>query len=142
MSRERALLIAFIFVVSLSTAFAVKCPEEYAELLEAGEYKELIAATVSQYDYPPDLIIRMKANWPPTPKEMGLQDSVLLLLYIDESGDVLRAIPAAGKRKTHPDFESAAAEAALKYKYKPAILNDEEVGIWYPIEIVFYIEGR
>jgi TonB family protein len=132
-----------VFYLAVSTAVcAVRCPDEYAELLEAGEYMDLIAATVSQYDYPADLIIRMKANWPLAPREMGLQDSVLLLLYIDESGDVLRAIPAAGKRKTHPDFESAAIEAAMKYKYKPAILNDKEVGIWHPIEIVFYIEGR
>ncbi len=142
MSIRSSLGVLIAAVVMVTSASAVKCPEEYAELLEAGEYNKLIAATVSQYDYPPDLIIRIKANWPPAPREMGLQDSVLLLLYIDESGDVLRAIPAAGKRKTHPDFENAAVEAALKYKYKPAILNDEEVGIWYPIEIVFYIEGR
>lgn len=142
MFSNRIKVFAVVFLAVATAVCAVKCPDEYAELLDAGEYKDLIAATVSQYDYPPDLIIRVKANWPPAPKEMGLQDSVLLLLYVDESGDVLRAIPAAGKRKTHPDFENAAVEAALKYKYKAAILNDEEVGIWHPIEIVFYIEGR
>ncbi|MCP4229845.1 MAG: TonB family protein [bacterium] len=138
--RLRFTLFPLIFFIA--SAYSINYPVEYSELLEAGDHDGLIAATLSQYDLPPDLIIRVKAEWPQIPREMGMDDSVLLLLYIDENGDVLEAFPAAGKRKTHPDFEMAAVNAALKYKFDPATLNGEDVGLWYPIEIIFYIEGK
>jgi len=138
----RIFLFARIYLAVFTAGFAVNCPDEYVGLLDRGDYDGLIKATLSQYDFPPDIIIRVKADWPAAPREMGIEDSVLLLLFIDDNGDVLDALPAAGKRKTHPDFERAAVDAALKYKCEPAILNDEKVGIWYPIELIFYIEGK
>ena len=138
----RLRFILFLLIFSIASADSINYPVEYSELLEAGDHDGLIMATLSQYDLPPDLIIRVKAEWPQIPREMGMDDSVLLLLFIDENGDVTEAFAAAGKRKTHPDFESAAVDAALKYKFAPATLDAEGVGIWYPIEIIFYIEGK
>jgi TonB family protein len=135
-------LILFSLALAVTPVIAVTCPDDYLELLDAGDYEGLIAETLNQYDFPPDLIVRIEADWPQTPREMGMDDSVLLLLYIDENGRVLEALPAAGKRKTHPDFERAAIDAASKYKFAPATLDGKDVGIWYPIEIIFYIEGK
>ena len=87
----------------------------------------------SDYDTKPQLKTYVKPKYPKDAKKSKIEGKVILKIFINKSGSVGKAVILQGI----PELNEAAKDAAMQYKFKPAKLNDEPVGIWFPLGITF-----
>jgi len=96
------------------------------------------------YDQAPEPIggftaIQRNVIYPEIAQEAGIEGTVVIQAFIDESGDVgqcevLKGIPNTG-------LNEAAITAIKKTKFKPALQRDRKVGVWISIPVVFKLKG-
>ncbi len=84
---------------------------------------------------PPILVYQRRPEYPDIARDSGMEGDVVLLVYIDERGDVRRAIVQSSPGL--PALEEAATKAAYKCKFKPAEQQGTPVGCWYSIVMEF-----
>lgn len=83
----------------------------------------------------PALIYQNRPEYPDIARDSGMEGDVVLLVYIDERGDVRKAIVQSSPGL--PALEEAATKAAYKCKFKPAEQQGTPVGVWYSIVMEF-----
>lgn len=96
------------------------------------------------YDQAPEPVggfsaIQKNVIYPEIAQKSGVEGTVVIQCYIDENGiaddfNVLKGIPNTG-------LNEAAIEAVRKTKFKPAIRDDKNVGVWISIPIVFKLKN-
>ena len=83
----------------------------------------------------PTLIYQSRPQYPDIARDSGMEGDVVLLVYIDERGDVRRAIVQSSPGL--PALDEAATKAAYKCKFRPAEQQGTPVGVWYSIVMEF-----
>lgn len=71
-------------------------------------------------------IVKVQASYPRPAIVRELEGWVIVQFTVTESGSVT---DAAVVESTHPIFETAAVEAALRFRYRPRIVNGEPVRV-------------
>jgi len=84
------------------------------------------------HDTPPKVKDRILPVYPEIAKKAGIEGSVLLHLFVDENGKVIKALVATSLESS---MDEAALEAARKTTFYPALQRDKPVGVWvaYPV---------
>ena len=76
----------------------------------------------------PVLVYQSRPEYPDIARDSGMEGDVVLLVYIDERGDVRNAIVQSSPGL--PALEEAATEAAYKCKFRAAEQQGIPVGVW------------
>ncbi len=84
------------------------------------------------HDTPPKVKDRVLPVYPEIAKKAGIEGSVLLHLFVDETGRVIKVLVA---KSLETSLDQAALEAARKTTFYPALQRDKPVGVWvaYPV---------
>jgi protein TonB len=96
------------------------------------EYVEFVSITKA-----PTLTYQSRPKYPDIARDSGVEGDVVLLVYIDERGDVRNAVVQSSPGL--PALDEAAKEAAYKCKFKPAEQQGVPVGVWYSLVMQFQL---
>lgn len=80
-------------------------------------------------DRMPECVSAVLPPYPKSAKENRIEGEVWLQVLVDEHGDV-GEVRVFRKSKSDVGFEQAAMEAALKWKYRPALCDRKPVAVW------------
>jgi len=93
------------------------------------------------YDEPPVIIGGMAAlkkvlKYPDIARKAGLEGKVIISVLVDEKGNSVKARVMQSSAKGI-GFETAAINAVMKMKWKPAYQRDKPVKVWISIPVTF-----
>ncbi len=88
---------------------------------------------------PPEVIHHESPVYPPAALDAGLTASVVVTITIDEAGNVTDAVV---EQPIGNGFDEAARDAALKLKFKPALVNGRPRAVRIQYQFDFTIEER
>jgi TonB family protein len=88
------------------------------------------------YDRPPKVDREVKPGYPPVVLVQGVAGEVKLSVLVDGAGE---ARDARVSFSPHPEFELAAVDAALQWKFKPATKNGQPVPARYEVTVRFQV---
>lgn len=74
-------------------------------------------------------------NYPPLLRDAGIGGTVLLWVFIDESGEVQRSLVKT--TSGFPDMDASALEVAPRMHFSPALNRDLHVPVWIEIPLIF-----
>jgi len=83
----------------------------------------------------PVLLRQVRPKYPEVARVSGFEGEVILLVYIDEHGNVRNAVVQYSPGL--PALEEAALEAAYRCKFQPAEQQGVPVGVWYTLVMQF-----
>jgi TonB family protein len=110
--------------------------EENIEVEDTGE-NPWDKVTIIEYSEPPGIVYEQRPVYPDIARDSKVEGDVVLLVYIDTSGNVRNAIVQSSPGL--PALDKAAKKAAMKCKFKPAKQQGVPVGVWYSIVMQFRI---
>lgn len=108
-----------------------------AEKLSPPSRLELDDSPSRNGDRKPQIRVRIAPEYPPELKRLRFQGSVVMLVELDERGEVARAVATAS---SHADFTTAAEAAVRKWKFDPALLDGRPVPSRFEFPIAFHLE--
>lgn len=88
-------------------------------------------------DKEPQIVKQAVPVYPEKALKDKLEGRVIVKLWINKEGGVNKAIIL---KSTDPIFNQATVDAAVKYKFTPAILHDKPVGVWVVIPFTFKLK--
>lgn len=91
--------------------------------------KSLSTISLVETDRMPECVSAVLPPYPKSAKENRIEGEVWLQVLVDEHGDV-GEVRVFRKSKSEVGFEQAAMDAALKWKYRPALCNRRPVAVW------------
>jgi TonB family protein len=109
--------------------------EENTRVEDTGEKNPWDEVTIVEYSEPPVIIYEQRPTYPDIARDSKVEGDVVLLVYIDASGNVRNAIVQSSPGL--PALDEAAKRAAMKCKFKPAKQQGVPVGVWYSIVMQF-----
>jgi TonB family protein len=83
----------------------------------------------------PGIIHQSRPEYPEIARSSHMEGNVVLLIYIDERGDVRNAVVQSSPGL--PALDEAAINAAYKCKFTPAEQQGVPVGVWYSLVMEF-----
>lgn len=88
----------------------------------------------------PEMVTRVQPVYPPVAKTMKVQGTVILSILVTETGNVaeVRVLRPVGGSA---GLNEAAAAAARKWKFKPAVKQGKRVKVWITYPVSFKLEG-
>ncbi len=110
----------------------------------AAEPERAEAPPFIPHDTPPRLLNAEEVRgllhdaYPPALREEGVHGAVLLWLYVDDRGRVLRL--QLRRSSGQAAFDSVAQEVARRMRYRPALNRTIPVGVWVAQPIRFEVE--
>ncbi|MEE9456911.1 MAG: TonB family protein [bacterium] len=110
--------------------------EENIEVEDTGE-NPWDKVKIIEYSEPPGIVYEQRPVYPDIARDSKVEGDVVLLVYIDTSGNVRNAIVQSSPGL--PALDKAAKKAAMKCKFKPAKQQGVPVGVWYSIVMQFRI---
>jgi len=109
--------------------------EENIEVEDGGEKNPWDEVTIIEYSEPPVIVYEQRPVYPDIARDSKVEGDVVLLVYIDPSGNVRNAVVQSSPGL--PALEEAGKKAAMKCKFKPAKQQGVPVGVWYSIVMQF-----
>ena len=91
------------------------------------------------YEQGPEPLKQVRPKYPELATLAGLEGTVWVKLWIDESGNVLKANVF---RSDAEIFNEAAVQAAMQWRFKPALMKGKPVGVWVSIPFRFKLAGH
>jgi periplasmic protein TonB len=113
-----------------STELNVDAPPELPPAPKRAEY-------FTAFDEPPQVIKQVKPVYPDMARQAELEGVVLLLVGVDEFGNVIEATVL----QSVPGLDQAAIDAVYKWKFKPAKQRDIPVPVRISLPIRFTLTG-
>jgi protein TonB len=113
-----------------STELNVDAPPELPPAPKRAEY-------FAAYDEPPQVIRQVKPVYPDMARQSETEGVVVLLVGVDEFGNVIEATVA----QSVPGLDQAAIDAVMKWKFKPAKQRDVPVPVRISLPIRFTLRG-
>jgi protein TonB len=113
-----------------STELNVDAPPELPPAPKRAEF-------FTAYDEPPQVIRQVKPVYPDMARQAELEGVVLLLVGVDEFGNVIEATVL----QSVPGLDQAAIDAVYKWKFKPAKQRDIPVPVRISLPIRFTLTG-
>ena len=98
--------------------------------------KSLAKITLVDTDRMPECISAVLPPYPESAKKDRIEGEVWLQVLVDENGDV-GEVRVIRKSSTDVGFEQAAMDAAMKWKYRPAVHNRKSVAVWIMYTLKF-----
>jgi protein TonB len=83
----------------------------------------------------PQLVRSVKPIYPDLPREAGVEGTVKLWMYVGLDGHVLRAV--VQPKGSVPMLDQAAIDAALQFRFTPALANGKPVKVWVAQDFKF-----
>ncbi len=80
----------------------------------------------------PIMLNSPEVQYPPEAAEKGIEGEVWVRMWVDEKGNVSKAMI---ERSPDQTLATAAMEAALKLKFKPSMSDGKPIGVWLIIPI-------
>lgn len=92
--------------------------------------------TFIHYEKAPQPIVNPQPEYPAMAKRDGVEGKVVVLIYVDENGDVRewRIMKAEPEGR---GFEEEVIKVIQKWKFTPAIQQNKPVGVWIAIPFAF-----
>lgn len=87
-------------------------------------------------DRMPECINAVLPPYPESAKDGGIEGEVWLQVLVDEYGNVAE-VHVIRKSRANAGFEQAAMDAALRWKYRPALCNRKPVAVWIMYTLSF-----
>jgi protein TonB len=100
-----------------------------------GALEEMKIFELSEVDREPQLVYQAPPQYPPKLYRERVGATVVILFVLDETGAVRE--PRVKIGSSYREFERAALEAVLKYKFLPGIKDGQPVRVWYEVPFVF-----
>jgi TonB family protein len=119
-----------IIAVGLLISFAI-CSISLAQ--EKAPSDELV-----RYDKEPAVVSKVQPHYPELALKSGLEGEVLLKVWVDESGDVIKTAVLKSDDKI---FEEAAAVAARQWKFTPAMKEGKPIAVFVSIPFRFRLSS-
>jgi TonB family protein len=91
--------------------------------------QSLSRISLVETDRMPECISAVLPPYPESAKESGIEGEVWLQVLVDEYGNVAE-VHVIRKSRADAGFEQAAMDAALRWKYRPALCNRKPVAVW------------
>jgi protein TonB len=113
-----------------STELDVDAPPELPPAPKRAEY-------FTAYDEAPQVIRQVKPVYPDMARQSETEGVVVLLVGVDEFGNVIEASVA----QSVPGLDQAAIDAVMKWKFKPAKQRDVPVPVRISVPIRFTLRG-
>lgn len=89
------------------------------------------------YEIPPSINEHSFPLYPSEAKNKGIEGTVILILTIDKTGEVVRA---EIEEEVHPLLDNAALESAYQLKFSPARMSGEPVKSYIQYPVTFLLE--
>ena len=91
-----------------------------------------------KFDKAPVLVLNEEPRYPAHAFRDGITGVVWVKAFVNDSGYVTDAVieKDSGQKA---GFEECAIEAALKCKWKPALVDDKPIGVWVTYKVEFAI---
>lgn len=86
------------------------------------------------YDVPPlllntkEITQALNEGYPTELREARISGSVVVWLYVDDSGRVTESL--LHKRSDHEAFDAAALSIVRRMQFRPALMDEEPVAVW------------
>jgi TonB family protein len=90
---------------------------------------------IVDYSRAPVLVKMVKPRYPEIAHNSGVEGDVILMVYVDEQGNVRNAVVQSSPGL--PAMDEAAKEAAYKCRFEPAEQQGVPVGVWYSLVMEF-----
>ena len=94
-----------------------------------------LTVEIVDYSRAPVLVTMAKPKYPEIAYSSGIEGDVVLLVYVDERGNVRNAVVQSSPGL--PALDEAAKEAAYECKFEPAEQQGVAVGVWYGLVMEF-----
>ncbi len=89
------------------------------------------------FEKPPEIVKQVLPVYPELAIKVGLEGRVYVRVWVDKEGKPRKAIVI----KSNADiFNQSAIEAAMHYRFTPAIMNKGPVSVWMVIPFVFRLK--
>jgi TonB family protein len=88
-------------------------------------------------DTPPQIISQTIPEYPEAAKKEGINGSVYLKMWVGKDGLVKKVVLLKSSNKI---FDQPSIDAAMKYRFSPAILRDKPVDVWVVIPFTFKLK--
>ena len=88
-------------------------------------------------DQMPKIISQSIPVYPEKAKKAGIEGRVIVKLWIDTKGDVRKAILL---KSTDEIFDKPSLDAAMKYRFSPAVYRDSPVSVWVVIPFTYKLK--
>jgi TonB family protein len=100
--------------------------------------QSLSRITLVETDRMPECINAVLPPYPESAKDGGIEGEVWLQVLVDEHGNVAE-VHVIRKSRADAGFEQAAMDAALRWKYRPALCNRKPVAVWIMYTLRFQL---
>jgi TonB family protein len=90
------------------------------------------------YDHAPLPIDQVTPKYPELALRAGLEGTVWVKMWVDESGKVVKASVTKSDAEI---FNQAAQDAAMKWTFRPALMKGKQVAVWVSVPFRFKIAG-
>jgi len=94
--------------------------------------------TFVQVDKPPQIVKSAAPIYPELAKRAGVEGKVFLKIFVDSLGNPIKAIIIKSDNNV---FNQVSIDAAMKYKFTPAIKDKKPIGIWVVIPFMYTLDG-
>lgn len=81
----------------------------------------------------------VQPKYPEIAKQAGIEGRVILHLFINTEGNVLKVLVA---KSLEESLDKSAMEAAYKWKFYPALQRDKPVAVWASRVVTFILKER
>ncbi len=90
-----------------------------------------------KYDVEPSVLHQANPVYPPLELALGKEADVFVKVWVTKEGKARQAIVF---KSSDMQFNRAAAEAAMRYEFKPAVLKGKPVAVWVYIPFRFRLK--
>lgn len=87
----------------------------------------------------PQIIRQVKPKYPELAQRAGIEGRVIVKIWVDKEGKPHKAIVLKSDAKI---FDQAAINAAMQYRFTPAIMNHGPVAVWVVIPFTFKLQQQ
>lgn len=148
-------VILSIFLAVLILPFSWKCAEKPSDQSLGKEFtpglvqpQTDISSEKSEkfqpFNEPPKPIggfqaIQANIHYPEIARKAGMEETVIVQVYVDEHGEVADATVLRTKNGGEPGFKEAALAAVKKVKWQPALWKGKPVAVQVAIPVIFQL---
>ncbi len=75
--------------------------------------------------------------YPPVLRDAGLGGQVVVWVFVDEAGAVVRAV--VRQSSGQPQLDAAALDVARVMRFTPAMNHDQKVKVWVSVPVLFRV---
>jgi TonB family protein len=132
-------IFGMVYDVSVAGALAGGDSSGYIHI-GVPSIKSLAKIILVDTDRMPECISAVLPPYPESAKKDRIEGEVWLQVLVDEHGDV-GEVRVLRKSNSDVGFEQAAMDAALKWKYRPAVYNRKPVAVWIMYTLSFRLSS-